>query len=113
MRAEWFDRQLRSLRGLRLPVAEPESALAEPPGVAGFMPEPVLPGLIEPELPVVPDVAPAAPVVGAWAVPGFVAFGEAVEPEFTEPPLLFTPGPELAEEDVPPVEPALPPVLPD
>ena len=79
---------------------------------------PVVPEFIEPEVvPVLPElvelVLPAVPVL-LVVLPGEVAFGFAVEPEFTAPLLLFTPGPELADDEVPPVEPELLPVpLPD
>jgi hypothetical protein len=65
----------------------------------------------------VPELTVPEPVVPALEVPevpglAVVGFGLLVEPEFTEP-LLLTPGPELAAEDVPPVEPLLLPVPPD
>jgi hypothetical protein len=66
------------------------------------LPEPVVPEFIDPEA-VEPDRVPE--FIEPEVAPGLAGLGLAVDPEFTEPPLLLTPGPELAVEEGLPVLP--------
>ena len=88
---------MRSLRG-----AIPLLSLPTEGEVLPVLPAPVVLEFGDPD-PVEPERVPE--FIEPEVAPGLAGLGFAVDPEFTGPPLLLTPGPELAVEEGLPVFP--------